>query len=126
MRCIPSNSTESKCLLCNENTDKCTVYKFAPAILPVTVLFVSAPAKDIINIVVDGVVCNYRLKGIVYYADHHFTARFIDSTNTVWFNDGMIQGRAAMMEGSSDSIAFSTDKCNRLPDTYIYAGQDTV
>ncbi|PBK80651.1 hypothetical protein ARMGADRAFT_857148, partial [Armillaria gallica] len=64
---------------------------------------------------------SYRLKGIVYYADHRFTARFIDSNNTVWFKDGMTQGRAAMMEGMLDSIAFGTDKYNRTPDTYIYA-----
>ncbi|KAK0495506.1 hypothetical protein EDD18DRAFT_1106139 [Armillaria luteobubalina] len=102
------------------------MYNFAPAILPVTVAFAFAPTDNTISLVVDGISYTYTLTGIVYYADHHFTARFIDSKRNVWFNDGMVQGRHAMMEGTSDIIAFETDRYNRKPDTYIYTRHDTA
>lgn len=58
-----------------------------------------------INIYYDGQVRrSYKLRGIVYFGNNHFTCRFIDSTNKVWYSDGMDQTGYCVMEGSLDHM----------------------
>ncbi|KAK0492677.1 hypothetical protein EDD18DRAFT_1040748, partial [Armillaria luteobubalina] len=46
----------------------------------------------------------YQLAGIVYYGAFHFTARYVDTDCTVWFNNGLVHGRRACREGSISEI----------------------
>ncbi|KAK0433760.1 hypothetical protein EV421DRAFT_1666825, partial [Armillaria borealis] len=41
----------------------------------------------------------YNLYGIIYYGGEHFTARYIDRQQTVWFNDGVRTGHSSIKEG---------------------------
>ncbi|KAK0477500.1 hypothetical protein EDD18DRAFT_1114649 [Armillaria luteobubalina] len=66
-------------------------------------------------------ITDYRLAGIVYYGGLHFTARYIDSDLTVWFNDGMVQRRRAAGEGPAQQVNLATDPNGKTPDTLIYA-----
>ncbi|KAK0437259.1 uncharacterized protein EV420DRAFT_1220474, partial [Desarmillaria tabescens] len=49
----------------------------------------------------------YMLAGVIYFGNAHFTARFIDNTGNVWFNDGYVNGRKSILEGEMIHIDFS-------------------
>ncbi|KAJ7019252.1 hypothetical protein C8F04DRAFT_975971 [Mycena alexandri] len=49
-----------------------------------------------------------RLRGIIYWGDAHFTARYISSHGSVWFHDGITTGRNCIAEGHIDSIDLSS------------------
>ena len=44
--------------------------------------------------------CVYKLHGIVYYGDSHFTARVISNSDMVWYHDGIATGRSLLYEGT--------------------------
>lgn len=43
---------------------------------------------------------NYRMAGIIYFGDVHFTCRIIDQTGQMWYNDGIQTGRECRFEGN--------------------------
>ncbi|KAK0458655.1 uncharacterized protein EV420DRAFT_1508561 [Desarmillaria tabescens] len=61
-----------------------------------------------------------RLAGIVYYGARHFTARFVDAENQVWFNDGIALGRHSLHEGHIDDVNMMRDKTGKDRDMFIY------
>ncbi|KAK0434713.1 hypothetical protein EV421DRAFT_1717320 [Armillaria borealis] len=67
------------------------------------------PPDGTLHIVVDNTVVVYRLAGIVYYGNCHFTARFVDFDGNVWFNDGMIHARSVNREGTVDTVDLMQD-----------------
>ena len=51
----------------------------------------------------------YKLRGIIYYKDQHFTSRFITATGMIWFHDGILTGSSLIYEGQDiDSITTET------------------
>ena len=44
--------------------------------------------------------CVYKLHGIVYYGDSHFTACVISNNDMVWYHDGIATGRSLSYEGT--------------------------
>ncbi|KAF9455434.1 hypothetical protein BDZ94DRAFT_1351343, partial [Collybia nuda] len=53
----------------------------------------------------------YKLKGIIYFANEHFTCRIIQSDGTVWFHDGITTGRFLTRDGNiGDSINLSSSR----------------
>ena len=41
----------------------------------------------------------YHLRGLIYNAAEHFTARFIARSGMVWYHDGLLTGRSLVYEG---------------------------
>ncbi|KAK0503724.1 hypothetical protein EDD18DRAFT_1055579, partial [Armillaria luteobubalina] len=62
----------------------------------------------------------YRLGGIIYFGERHYTARFIDSNLDVWYNDGIVLGRRAVLEGRLADIDLTTDRAGKSRDQFIY------
>ncbi|KAK0435575.1 uncharacterized protein EV420DRAFT_1281670, partial [Desarmillaria tabescens] len=62
----------------------------------------------------------YTLAGVIYFGNAHFTARFIDNTGNVWFNDGYVNGRKSILEGEMIHIDFSISPDEREPVMAIY------
>lgn len=52
----------------------------------------------------DGGQHRYRLFGIVYLADAHFTCRYVDLAGDVWYHDGLSQTRTCVQDGHVDSL----------------------
>ena len=52
-----------------------------------------------LNVSVNGKVCRYQLRGVVYHNTNHFTARIITSAGHVWFHDGVATGSSMVDEG---------------------------
>ena len=48
---------------------------------------------------VDGQVCRYQLRGVIYHSTNHFSAHIITSAGHVWFHDGIATGTSMDDEG---------------------------
>ncbi|PBL04583.1 hypothetical protein ARMGADRAFT_911557 [Armillaria gallica] len=84
------------------------------------VAFIETPPDESITLdTSNGPVC-YKIAGIIYFGNNHFTARYIDHDNVVWFNDGMIQGRRAAREGLLEHINMMNDPNGKVPDAFVY------
>ncbi|KAJ6563563.1 hypothetical protein DFH09DRAFT_920212, partial [Mycena vulgaris] len=47
-----------------------------------------------------GFMVKLNLKGIIYGGQNHFTCRFIHSSGTVWFHNGISTWRACIQDSS--------------------------
>ncbi|KAI0083191.1 hypothetical protein BDY19DRAFT_872184, partial [Irpex rosettiformis] len=45
----------------------------------------------------------YRLAGIIYFGDFHFTCRVIDNNGGIWYNDGIQTGSESRFESHIDN-----------------------
>ncbi|PBK59983.1 hypothetical protein ARMSODRAFT_898711, partial [Armillaria solidipes] len=62
----------------------------------------------------------YSLAGVIYNRDTHFTARYVDPTEHVWFNDGMVTGRSATLEGKIRDVDMMSDPSEKARDVFVY------
>ena len=46
----------------------------------------------------------YRLCGIIYFGDFHFTSRIIEADGKTWYNDGVELGRRSKFQGNIDNM----------------------
>ena len=46
----------------------------------------------------------YRLCGLIYYKDFHFTCRIISPNGSIWYNDGIQTGSSSRYEAHIDSM----------------------
>ncbi|KAK0452476.1 hypothetical protein EV421DRAFT_1769141 [Armillaria borealis] len=60
----------------------------------------------------------------MYYSTHHFTARYTDHHERVWFNDGIALGRQAVPEGSLCDVDMLKDKSGKGRNIFIYRRAD--
>ena len=47
---------------------------------------------------------NYRLTGLIYFGDFHFTSAYIDKNKRVWYHDGIDTGRSQKYQGTLNSL----------------------
>ena len=47
----------------------------------------------------------YKLKGLIYYADQHFTSQFVDKNNDVWYHDGIQTGHRCIKQGNLSNLS---------------------
>ncbi|KAK0421660.1 hypothetical protein EV421DRAFT_1725316 [Armillaria borealis] len=77
-------------------------------------------ADEYIHLATEHGPIHYQLVGVVYFGHSHFTSRYIDPSGTVWFNDGMVQGRRAAHEGHISNLNMLKDPTGKIPDAFIY------
>ena len=101
---IDDHSVEcaSRCHVCHSHVIRQHVFEDTPAIIafdlsqhPVTLL------ESIVITTVDGACTTYKLRGIMYYLDNHFTSRFVSESGCVWYHDGIATGSQMVLEGTS-------------------------
>lgn len=70
--------------------------------------------------------CRWTLQGIVYFGSNHYTSRFIDDDDSVWYHDGADTGSHCLHNGDSitDLIDINTVH-NRRAYIVIYRHADT-
>lgn len=89
----------SKCMTCDANLMKHTVFVQTPPLLAFDIsngLIVSI--KPVLWILCDGNRVRYVLRGVIYFDNQHFTERIITSSGMVWFHDGIFTGRSLVYE----------------------------
>ncbi|KAF8224233.1 hypothetical protein L208DRAFT_1312602, partial [Tricholoma matsutake] len=52
-----------------------------------------------------GIAKEYLLRGVVYYANQHFTAHFLDSNGSSWHHDGMARRALILQRPSQCQLA---------------------
>jgi len=86
-----------KCVRCNGGTDKIMQFNVVLKILVFSVANPSVQVSKRIGFRDGESVVVFTLKGIVYFGDFHYTA-WIFTHGSVWYNDGMVSGRASTYE----------------------------
>jgi len=67
----------------------------------------------------------FRLRGIVYHGEYHYTARVISVNQNVWFHDGMNTGNSTLPQGLLDkSFMSELNKCSGKSVELIVYSQD--
>jgi hypothetical protein len=92
--------TASQCSFCHVHLIRQYRFVHSP---PILAFDVSGDRVTVIehglNVSVNGQVCQYQLRGVVYHNTNHFTARIITSVGHVWFHDGIATGSLMVDEG---------------------------
>ncbi|KIL56950.1 hypothetical protein M378DRAFT_61682, partial [Amanita muscaria Koide BX008] len=55
-----------------------------------------------INVNINGTDVQYKLRGIIYFGDNHFTSRIVSESGMTWFHDGIATGVSVIYEGDID------------------------
>ncbi|KAK0461529.1 hypothetical protein IW261DRAFT_1576832 [Armillaria novae-zelandiae] len=113
-------SCHAHCDTCDALLCKCTTYNIAPPLLCMAVAFNDVMPGLSVRLTTSIGITEYRLAGIMYYRELHFTARYINSDLIVWFNDGMVQHRHATREGPAQHVDLAIDLNGKTPDSLIY------
>ncbi|KAK0493391.1 hypothetical protein EDD18DRAFT_1333771 [Armillaria luteobubalina] len=122
--CMPLTDNESMCIQCGQQTFRKETYLIAPPIIGFPVSFTRTVSDSTISITVVGEKVPYRLGGIVYFGERHYTAQYIDTNLDVWYNDGIALRRRALLEGRLVDIDLMTDHARKARDQFIYICAD--
>ncbi|KAF8347130.1 hypothetical protein F5887DRAFT_834749, partial [Amanita rubescens] len=47
----------------------------------------------------------YKLRGIIYFGDYHFTSRIVYENGMTWFHDGMVTAESMIYDGMIDQLS---------------------
>jgi hypothetical protein len=81
-----------------------------------------ASVDPILEIDIEGSSRQYSLRGVIYFAGGHFTARVITRAGMVWFHDGIFTGSSLVYE-TADVTSISTE--NAITAIYIRAQENS-
>ena len=94
-----NEETDKNCATCNE---KLLIIKKFAFPLPFIALDFSGQIIHIdatFTVSISNVETSYKLCGIIYFGDAHYTARVISDSGMVWFHDGIATGQELLYEG---------------------------
>jgi hypothetical protein len=95
-------SLGSTCPTCNETLVHKTTFVQAPPLLAFDLGQHIPTINRLIHITCgEGHQVAYNLKGVIYYANQHFTARVVTSTGQTWFHDGMFTGSSLLYDSQA-------------------------
>ena len=66
----------------------------------------------------DGIQYLFKLRGVIYFSQNHFTSRVITQSGQIWFHDGMTLQHSMRYEGLLD-----TELC---PDIFYSNGGNAI
>ena len=108
---IDNQSVEcaSRCRVCHSHIIRRHVFEHTPAVIafdlsqhPISLL------ESIVITTVNGDRMTYKLRGVMYYLNNHFTSRIILESGRVWYHDGISTGRQTVPEGSISDTELGT------------------
>lgn len=96
------STLSSRCRICEAPHIRRLIFTSLPALLVFDLSHQPATAINhhLVVTAADNIQATYALKGILYYANFHFTSRFITHHNVVWYHDGI----HALNEGPLDAL----------------------
>ena len=116
----------SRCHACQSHLVRSHVFVCAPAILAFdmsqqTTLLL----ESLVLTTADGQQTTYKLRGVMYYSENHFTSRFITEMGSVWYHDGLSTGQLMVHEGNVNMTDFITCQ-SRIAICAVYAIPSTL
>ncbi|KIL54149.1 hypothetical protein M378DRAFT_93063, partial [Amanita muscaria Koide BX008] len=98
-------ATYHQCSSCHSNLYRQLKLSYA---LPIVALEFAGHKLDIdavLNVSILGGDTTYKLRGIIYFGDSHFTSRIINDNGMTWFHDGIATGDSVAYDGMLDKLA---------------------
>jgi hypothetical protein len=105
-----SEESQKSCITCSE---KLTLVKAFPFPLPFIALDFAGQLMQMdatFTVSINNAEVSYKLCGVIYFGDSHFTSRVINDNGMVWFHDGRVTREKMTYEGILDST-FSLNQC---------------
>ncbi len=104
----------SRCHVCRSHIVRRHVFEDSPAIIAFDMSQQQISLLESIVITSSNGDCTtYKLRGVIYHLDNHFTSRFITETGCVWYHDGITTGREMAPEGSIGDTELATCRSGR-------------
>ena len=101
MKALMRTKSTRKCPQCQTKVDTVFHFREPPS-------FIVMGIYDSLNVIMEHVInatgYEYKLRGLIYYGDHHFSCRVIDEVGGVWFNDGIHTKSVCSYEGDIREI----------------------
>ena len=104
----------SRCLVCHSHVIQRHIFEHTPAVIafdlsqnPISLL------ESIVITTVNGDRMTYKLRGVMYHMDNHFTSRIISESGLMWYHDGILTGRQTVREGRICDIELGTCQTGR-------------
>jgi hypothetical protein len=101
-------TSASVCTVCNSSLMRTFEFIHNPPLLAFDVS-AGLTINHLLEIPVDGEICTYDLRGIIYHGDDHFTARVVTCSQMVWFHDGLITKSSMEYDGLLSAFNESAD-----------------
>ena len=99
----------SRCHVCHSHIVQRHIFKDTPAVIAFDMSQHQINLlESIIITMVNGDRMTYKLRGVIYHLDNHFTSCFISEFGRVWFHDGISTGRKMVPEGSIGDTELGT------------------
>jgi hypothetical protein len=99
----------SRCHVCQSHIIRQHVFEDTPAIIAFDLSqHQISLLESIVITTVNGDCTTYKLRGVMYHLDNHFTSRFISESGHVWYHDGISTGRQMVPEGIISSLELRT------------------
>ncbi|PBK82720.1 hypothetical protein ARMGADRAFT_946059, partial [Armillaria gallica] len=108
------------CSECEGATRKMECYHTCPTMIPVYTEGTNIDPKQTFTLQLEDNSAMYCLSGVIYYGTSHFTARYVDETGNMWFNDGYVQGRTAINKGEINQVDMTSSTDGRKPIMAFY------
>jgi hypothetical protein len=98
MRTLQDKS-HSQCQICNKHLVMTYTFSVIPPVLALDFEGLETSISPIVDVYDNCSGCSGHylyLKGIIYYADSHYTSRSIYNQDQVWFHDGILTGQSML------------------------------
>jgi hypothetical protein len=102
---IMSHRVPDRCIQCMGEMDRITRFHKSPTVLAFSVNDSNIRASKKLKLVNGDDEIGFKLKGVVYFGEFHFTSRIFTSDRTVWFHDGMTTARQCRNEGKAETFS---------------------
>ena len=91
----------SRCPVCQSHVVREHAFEDTPAIVAFDLSqHQTSLLESVVITTVNGDRTTYKLRGVMYYLDNHFTSRFVSKSGHVWYHDGISTGRQMVPEGN--------------------------
>ena len=99
----------SRCPICQSHVVREHAFEDAPAIIAFDLSqHQTSLLESMVITTVNGDRTTYKLRGVMYYLDNHFTSRFVSESGCVWYHDGISTGRQMVPEGNIGDTELGT------------------
>jgi hypothetical protein len=88
----------AECPMCRGNLHRLSSFVWHPPLLGIELWDGMTGFDSELTIEVGGSRHAYSLRGVIYYAGEHFTARVVTKTGMVWYHDGIFTGSSLVYE----------------------------
>jgi hypothetical protein len=93
------STADYNCPLCSSNLREQTALTMSPPFLYFSVSDNNVTYDAAINLPVGNSAHRYAIRGVIYLAKQHFTARLVKPNGALWYHDGILTGSTCKQDG---------------------------